>query len=157
VALRLASRFSCSRAGGGSLRGWGRRRRQTGRFLVFVDKSAPYFSTLVAQMAFQFREFHASAISKTSRTACGERPFSASSRWHCSTSFSASARFALAPSMVSPWESRQESPPQSRYSPPLWRVHKRLSISCLEIITAPPVAGQSLRVCLPAAGRVPQV
>jgi hypothetical protein len=40
-------------------------------------------------MAFQFREFHASAISKTSRTACGERPFSSSSRWHCRASFSA--------------------------------------------------------------------
>ena len=49
-------------------------------------------------------EFHASAISKTSRTACGERLFSASSRWHCSASFSASARFALASWMVSPWE-----------------------------------------------------
>src|SRR5437667_1669509 len=61
-------------------------------------------ATMVAQMAFQLREFHASAISKTSRTACGERPFSASSRWHCSASFSASARFALASSMVSPCE-----------------------------------------------------
>ena len=30
-------------------------------------------ATLVAQMAFQFREFHTSAISKTSRTACGEK------------------------------------------------------------------------------------
>src|SRR5258708_38818556 len=27
-------------------------------------------------------------------------------------------------------KSPQESPPQSRYSPLLWRVHKRLSISC---------------------------
>src|SRR5713101_5386994 len=61
-------------------------------------------ATVLAQMAFQFREFHASAISITSRTACGERPFSASSRWHCSASFSASARFALASSMVSPCE-----------------------------------------------------
>ena len=61
-------------------------------------------ATMEPQMAFQFREFHASAISKTSRTACGERPFSASSRWHCSASFSASARFALASSMVSPCE-----------------------------------------------------
>src|SRR6202022_311958 len=61
-------------------------------------------ATMEPQMAFQFREFHASAISKTSRTACGERPFSASSRWHCSASFRASARFALASSMVSPCE-----------------------------------------------------
>src|SRR6266436_4928471 len=61
-------------------------------------------ATVLAQMAFQFREFHASAISITSRTACGERPFSASSRWHCSASLSASARFALASSMVSPCE-----------------------------------------------------
>src|SRR6266446_4006670 len=61
-------------------------------------------ATVLAQMASQFREFHASAISITSRTACGERPFSASSRWHCNASFSASARFALASSMVSPCE-----------------------------------------------------
>jgi hypothetical protein len=61
-------------------------------------------ATMLAQMAFQRREFHASAISKTSRTAWGERPFSASSRCHCSTNISASARFALASSMVSPWE-----------------------------------------------------
>src|SRR5260370_35620714 len=61
-------------------------------------------ATMEPQMAFQFREFHASDISKTSRTACGERPFSASSRWHCSASLSASARFALASSMGSPCE-----------------------------------------------------
>src|SRR6266849_5342978 len=61
-------------------------------------------ATMEPQMAFQFREFHASAISKTSRTACGDRPFSASSRWHCSASLSASARLALASSMVSPCE-----------------------------------------------------
>src|SRR5260370_39559449 len=59
-------------------------------------------ATMEPQMAFQFREFHASAISITSRTACGERPFSASSRWHSRASLSASARFALASSMVSP-------------------------------------------------------
>jgi hypothetical protein len=35
-------------------------------------------ATVVAQMAFQIRESPASAISKTSLTACGERPFSAS-------------------------------------------------------------------------------
>src|SRR6266566_8652320 len=35
-------------------------------------------ATMEPQVAFQFREFHTSAISNTSRTACGERPFSAS-------------------------------------------------------------------------------
>lgn len=61
-------------------------------------------AAVTAKMPCQFREFHASVISKRSRTACGERPFCATSRWYCSTSLSASARFDFASSSVSPCE-----------------------------------------------------
>jgi len=61
-------------------------------------------ATLLAQVALQVRKLHASANSSVSRTAFGERFFSASSRWHSSTSLSASKRFAFASSRVSPCE-----------------------------------------------------
>ena len=48
--------------------------------------------------------FHASEISIGSRTASGERFFSTKSRWHCTTSFRASSRFAFASARVSPCE-----------------------------------------------------
>src|SRR5205814_2698526 len=49
-------------------------------------------------------ELHVSAKSNGSRRAFGDRSFSASSRWHSSTSLSASRRFALASARVSPCE-----------------------------------------------------
>jgi hypothetical protein len=61
-------------------------------------------TTLLAQVAFQLRKPHTPASSMLSRTASGERFFSASSRWHSSTSLRASRRFALASSSVSPCE-----------------------------------------------------
>jgi hypothetical protein len=51
-----------------------------------------------------FAELHASANSSGSRGAFGESCFSASSRWHASTSLSASRRFAFASARVSPCE-----------------------------------------------------
>ena len=57
-----------------------------------------------AQMSLQLAELHASANSRDSRTAFGENSFSASSRWHFSTSLSASRRFAFASARVSPCE-----------------------------------------------------
>jgi hypothetical protein len=61
-------------------------------------------TALLAQVAFQLRKPHTPASSMLSRTASGERFFSASSRWHSSTSLRASRRFALASSSVSPCE-----------------------------------------------------
>lgn len=55
-----------------------------------------------AQVALQLGELHASARSRISRNASGDRFFSASSRWHSTASLSASRRFALASSSVSP-------------------------------------------------------
>src|SRR4029077_6500367 len=55
-------------------------------------------------MPLQFVELHVSANSKGSRNAFGERSFSARSRWHTSTSLSASSRFAFASASVSPCE-----------------------------------------------------
>ncbi len=61
-------------------------------------------TALLAQVAFQLRKLHTPASSMLSRTALGERFFSASLRWHSSTSLRASRRFALASSRVSPCE-----------------------------------------------------
>ncbi len=61
-------------------------------------------AALLAQMALQVCKLHASANSSVSRSASGERSFSANSRWHASTSLSASRRFAFASSRVSPCE-----------------------------------------------------
>lgn len=61
-------------------------------------------ATLLAQVTLQVRKLHTSANSSVSRTAFGERFFSASSRWHSSTSLSASRRFVFASSRVSPCE-----------------------------------------------------
>lgn len=59
---------------------------------------------LATEIALQIGKLHSYASSKISRTAPGERSFSASSRWQSSTSLSASRRFALASSSVSPCE-----------------------------------------------------
>jgi len=61
-------------------------------------------TTVTAHMPFKIVQFHVSASSIGSRSAFGERFSSASSRWHCSTSLSASSKFALASSIVSPCE-----------------------------------------------------
>ena len=61
-------------------------------------------ATLLTQVSLQVRKLHTSASSIVSRTAFGERFSSASSRWHSSTSLSASRRFAFASSSVSPCE-----------------------------------------------------
>src|SRR5437764_143629 len=61
-------------------------------------------AALPAQVPLQIAELHPSANSSGWRTAFGDRSFSASSRWHSSTSLSASSRFALASSKVSPCE-----------------------------------------------------
>ena len=61
-------------------------------------------TTLFAQVALQVNAFHASGSSINSRTASGERSFSANSRWHSTTNFRASKRFAFASASVSPWE-----------------------------------------------------
>jgi len=61
-------------------------------------------ATLSSQVALQVDSLHASASSMVSRTASGERFFSANSRWHSKTNFSASRRLALASSSVSPCE-----------------------------------------------------
>lgn len=61
-------------------------------------------AALLAQVALQLRQFHASENSSVSRTAVGDMCFSASSRWHSKTSLRASRRFAFASSRVSPCE-----------------------------------------------------
>ena len=61
-------------------------------------------AAVTPQMPLQPGQLHASANSIGSRRALGERSFSASSRWHCSTSLSASNRLAFASASVSPCE-----------------------------------------------------
>src|SRR5439155_5009821 len=61
-------------------------------------------AALPAQVPLQVEELHPSANSNGSRRAFGDRSFSASSRWHASTSLRASSRFALASAKVSPCE-----------------------------------------------------
>lgn len=75
-------------------------------------------ASIAAEMPFQLRQLHVPANSIVSRNASGESSFSDSSRWHSSTSLSASSRFALASSSVLPWEivagissMKQEYPP----------------------------------------------
>ena len=71
-----------------------------------------------AQVPLRVAELHASANSSGSRRALGERSFSASSRWHSSTSLSASRRFALASSRVSPCEMAAGTSSTTQVYPP---------------------------------------
>src|SRR5690349_21017215 len=57
--------------------------------------------------------------------AFGDKSFSASSRWHSSTSFSASSRFALASASVSPCEMAAGTSSTKQVYPPSLAVENR--------------------------------
>ena len=61
-------------------------------------------AAVVPQVALKIRQLHASTSSMGSRRAPGAKFSSASCRWASSTDRSASNKFALASSTVSPWE-----------------------------------------------------
>jgi hypothetical protein len=89
-------------------------------------------ASLPAQVALQVAELHASTNSSGSRRAFGGRSFSARSRWHSSTSLSASSSFALASPRVSPCEiAAGTSYTKHVYPPALGGCH-----------TAPPLASR---------------
>lgn len=96
---------------------------------------------LPAQVPLQVAELHASANSIGSRRALGDSPFSARSRWHSSTSLSASSRFALASPRVSPCEMAAGTSSTKQVYPPSWAGSKTaVSFMPQTCHTAPPLA-----------------
>src|SRR5436190_404295 len=94
-----------------------------------------------AQVPLQFAELHASTNSSGSRRAFGDSFFSASSRWHSSTSLSASSRFALASAKVSPCEmAAGTSSTKQVYPPSLAGSKTAVSFTPRECHTARPIA-----------------
>jgi len=100
-------------------------------------------ASLPAQVALQVAELHASTNSSGSRRALGDRSFSARSRWHSSTSLSASSRFALASPRVSPCEiAAGTSSTKQVYPPSLAGSKTAVSFMPRGCHTAPPLASR---------------